>query len=141
MCALRQVSIELQSGDFSGSSVAATVMGVAQSFTQAAAVGLDPTAGAQARRGTGNRGTPGSTVAFALLYVHPAPATRGLSGRDEQTPGTGWRLTLARVRPETHSAATASGRDAEWQALWSGESDAAPLHPCLIEDVWRRVGR
>lgn len=130
-CELRQVSIEFESGDFPGSAVAATVTGFAQSFAR----GPTATAVAQAGRRTGSRATPGPRVAFALLYVHPASSADSLAARGEPTSGAGWRLTLARFRPE------APGGAQEWQELWGGGADAPPPHPCLVEDAWRRVGR
>lgn len=138
-CELRDLSIELESRDFPGSSIAATVTGFAQSFTQAPAGGSRGSrlsAGSRTGTGAGSGGTPGPTIAFALLYVHPAPAAQDVAVVSESTLGPRWQLSLARFRPEASASAP------EWHELWSDGPNRLPSpHPCLVEDVWRRVGR
>lgn len=138
-CELRDVSIELESGDFPRSSVAAVVVGRALTYVDG---GYPTKRAALQGRGaadqrTADRGRHVATVAFALLYVLPA--------EERERGGGAWRLALAQYRPERNASSGAagagSGRDElAWQDLWSSGGSAAAQTHCPVAAMWRRLG-
>jgi hypothetical protein len=118
-CELRDVAIELESGYVANSGIVATVGGVARTSVL---TGFSSRRAAERGAAATQQGAEVVESRFAFLYA--------------RTPA-GWRLVLAKSRPERASA-TDQGED--WRDLWSDDVAPPQQHACIRADVWRRLG-